>query len=100
MRIFFVLLTLSFLSLTTVFAQKIDTLSINLENVKYPYPIKYLPITVEGQDVRMAYMDVAPSITPNGRTVMLFHGKNFGGYYWGHVIQALTSAGFRVIAPD
>ncbi|WP_316755261.1 alpha/beta hydrolase [Pedobacter aquatilis] len=100
MRIFFVLLTLSFLSFTTVFAQKIDTLSINLENVKYPYPIKYLPITVEGQDVRMAYMDVAPSITPNGRTVMLFHGKNFGGYYWGHVIKALTSAGFRVIAPD
>ncbi len=81
-------------------AQKIDTLSITLENVKYPYPIKYLPINTEGQDIRMAYMDVAPTIAANGRTVILFHGKNFGGYYWGNVIKALTAVGYRVIAPD
>jgi len=48
----------------------------------------------------MAYMDVAPTIAPNGRTVILFHGKNFGGYYWGNVIKALTAVGYRVIAPD
>lgn len=81
-------------------AQKIDTLSITLENVKYAYPVKYLPISVEGQDIRMAYMDVAPTQMANGRTVMLFHGKNFGGYYWTEVIKALTSRGFRVIVPD
>lgn len=82
------------------FAQKIDTLSITLENVPYPYPIKYYPIHTEGQDLRMAYMDVMPTKRANGRTVMLFHGKNFGGYYWGDVIKGLTDAGFRVIAPD
>lgn len=81
-------------------AQKTDTLSITLENVKYAYPVKYLPIAIEGQDVRMAYMDAAPTQMANGRTVMLFHGKNFGGYYWTEVIKALTSRGFRVIVPD
>lgn len=81
-------------------AQKIDTLSITLENVAYPYPVKYLPIHTEGQDLRMAYMDVLPTKRVNGRTVVLFHGKNFGGYYWGDVIKGLTDAGFRVIAPD
>lgn len=81
-------------------AQKLDTLSITLDSVKYPYPIKYFNVKVEKQDLKMAYMDVASTGTPNGRTVILFHGKNFGGYYWGNVIEALASAGFRVIAPD
>jgi pimeloyl-ACP methyl ester carboxylesterase len=81
-------------------AQRTDTLSINLENVKYAYPVKYLPIQAEGQDLRMAYMDVAPTQNANGRTVVLLHGKNFGGYYWTNVIKALTGRGFRVVVPD
>lgn len=76
-----------------------DTLSITLENVKYPYPVKFLPINVENQDIRMAYMDVQPA-KANGKTVMLFHGKNFGGYYWTNVIKALTNKGYRVVVPD
>lgn len=84
----------------SVSAQKADTTSINLENVKYGYPVKYFPIHTEGQDIRMAYMDVAPVQNANGRTVVLFHGKNFGGYYWTDVIKALTDRGFRVIVPD
>jgi pimeloyl-ACP methyl ester carboxylesterase len=87
-------------STLAVLAQKTDTLSITLENVSYAYPVKYFPISVEGQDVRMAYMDVAPTQLSNGRTVMLFHGKNFAGYYWSGVIKSLTSRGFRVIVPD
>lgn len=76
-----------------------EPLSITLENVKYPYPVHFLPLTIEGQNVRMAYMDVKPE-KPNGKTVMLFHGKNFGGYYWTNVIDALTGRGFRVVVPD
>ena len=76
-----------------------DSLSITLENVKYPYPVQYLPLRVEGQDIRMAYMDVKPQ-NPNGKAVILFHGKNFGGYYWTDVIKALTTKGYRVIVPD
>ncbi|WP_131538413.1 alpha/beta fold hydrolase [Pedobacter nototheniae] len=100
MKRFFILLVICIVTSLYTKAQKTDTLSITLENVKYPYPIKYLPINTEGQDIKMAYMDVAPTIAPNGRTVILFHGKNFGGYYWGNVIKALTSNGYRVIAPD
>jgi pimeloyl-ACP methyl ester carboxylesterase len=47
----------------------------------------------------MVYMDVAPA-EPNGRTVLLLHGKNFSGAYWGTTIDALTEQGYRVIAPD
>lgn len=97
----FILITISMLLLGfSVNAQKQDTLSITLESVKYAHSIRYFDINVESQDLKMAYMDVAPTRKANGRTVMLFHGKNFGGYYWTNVIQELTNAGFRVIAPD
>ncbi len=66
----------------------------------YPYPVAYLPLTVYGQDVKMAYMDVPAAGTPNGRTVVLFHGMNFGGFYFGGPIEALRTAGFRVVVPD
>ncbi|HKY21831.1 MAG TPA: alpha/beta hydrolase [Vicinamibacterales bacterium] len=74
--------------------------SITCEDVPYPYPVSYLPMTLYGQDIRMAYMDVAPQGTPNGRTVVLFHGMNFAGFYWGGPIDALRKEGFRVIVPD
>ena len=47
----------------------------------------------------MAYMDIKPG-SANGKTIMLFHGKNFAGYYWSDVIKGLASKGFRVIVPD
>ncbi|RYG20287.1 MAG: alpha/beta hydrolase [Chitinophagaceae bacterium] len=96
-----ILVTLSiFLTAVNARAQKIDTLSITLESVKYAYPINYFKINVENQDLKMAYMDIVPAGKANGRVVMLFHGKNFGGYYWTEVIQALSNAGYRVIVPD
>jgi pimeloyl-ACP methyl ester carboxylesterase len=85
---------------TNLHAQKADTLSITLENVKYAYPVKYYPISTEGQSLRMAYMDVAPTQHPNGNAIVLFHGKNFGGYYWTNLIKMLTGRGYRVIVPD
>ena len=94
---FLLLLTIMSMAISTI-AQP-DTLSITLENVSYPYPVKFMPITTDGQDVRMAYMDIDPA-NPNGKTVLLFHGKNFGGYYWTNVIQTLTAKGYRVIVPD
>jgi pimeloyl-ACP methyl ester carboxylesterase len=74
--------------------------SITCEDVPYPQPVAYLPLTLYGQDIRMAYMDVPPQGTPNGKTVMLFHGMNFAGFYWGGPIDALRKEGFRVIVPD
>jgi pimeloyl-ACP methyl ester carboxylesterase len=74
--------------------------SITCDECPYPYPSKYLDIDVYMQDVRISYMDVAPQGTPNGHTVMLFHGDNFGGFYFKAIIDALTREGFRVIVPD
>lgn len=74
--------------------------SITSEEVPYPHPSKYLPLTIYGQDVRMAFMDVAPSGTPNGHTVVLLHGNNFAGFYFGSTIDVLRKEGFRVVVPD
>lgn len=75
-------------------------LGIALESWPYPYPVSFLPLQIDGQQVRMAYMDIAPSGAPNGRTVVLLHGKNFGSDYWRGVIAELSARGYRVVAPD
>lgn len=72
---------------------------IGLEGFAYPYPVQMLPLVNEGEQVRMAYMDVAPT-APNGRTVLLLHGRNFPSSYWAPVIRTLSAAGYRVLVPD
>jgi pimeloyl-ACP methyl ester carboxylesterase len=74
--------------------------SITYDEIAYPYTVSYLPLTLYGQDVRMAYMDIPPDGSPNGRTVVLLHGMNFGGFYFGGPIEVLRKAGFRVVVPD
>ena len=74
--------------------------SIDCEECAYPHSSSYLPLTLYGQDVRIAYMDVTPSAAPNGHTVVLLHGNNFAGFYFGGPIDALRKEGFRVIVPD
>lgn len=75
-------------------------LSINLEEVDYPHPVHYLNLKLYKQDVRIAYMDVAPAGNANGRTVVLLHGGSYYGWYWKAQIAALTQAGFRVVVED
>lgn len=91
-----VLLTMS------VAAAEIEALGIGLETFPYPYPVQFLPLRIEGQEVRMAYMDVPAKGTArkDAPAVVLMHGKNFGGYYWKNVVESLTTAGYRVIVPD
>ena len=64
----------------------------------YPFTVKYIDLHMEQQTVRMAYMDTAPAVYKH--TVMLFHGKNFNGYYWKDVAAYLLGKGCRVIIPD
>jgi pimeloyl-ACP methyl ester carboxylesterase len=45
-------------------------------------------------------MDVPPLGAANGHTVVLLHGNNFAGFYFGGPIEALRKEGFRVIVPD
>src|ERR1700719_3329348 len=72
---------------------------IGLEGFAYPYPVNMLPLVNDGEQRRMAYMDVAPA-QPNGRIVMLLHGRNFPSSYWAPVIKTLVDAGYRVVVPD
>jgi pimeloyl-ACP methyl ester carboxylesterase len=75
-------------------------MSITLEDVAYPHPVRYLPLTLYTHDVRMAYMDVPAAAQANGHTVVLLHGMNFYGEYWTATIDVLRKEGFRVIVPD
>ncbi len=77
-----------------------EPFGIALEGFPYPYPVKMFGLVQEGEKLRMAYMDVAPTGEANGRTVVLLHGRNFPSSYWQDVIVGLTGAGYRVIAPD
>lgn len=80
-------------------AQEVKPLDADLGTYRYPYPVKFYTVQVQGQQLRMAFMDVQPA-NANGKTVMLLHGKNFNGAYWDSTAAALAASGFRVIMPD
>jgi len=75
-------------------------LGVALEGFPYPYPVHMFVTSQGGETLNMAYMDVPPAGSPNGRTVLLLHGRNFPSSYWQATIEALTTAGYRVVAPD
>jgi pimeloyl-ACP methyl ester carboxylesterase len=74
--------------------------SITYDDVPYPFPVQYLTFSTQGEEVRMAYMDVPPLGTPNGHSIVLLHGFNFGGFYFEEPINVLRKEGFRVVVPD
>lgn len=80
-------------------AQEVKPLDADLSTYRYPYPVKFYTVQVQGQQLRMAFMDVQPA-NANGKTVVLLHGKNFNGAYWDSTAAALAASGFRVIMPD
>lgn len=92
---------LLFFITATSFAQQdqLKWLDINLTNYEYPYPIHFITLNIQQQQLKMEYMDIKPD-NYNGKNVLLLHGKNFNGAYWKTTIDALTKKGFRVIVPD
>lgn len=72
---------------------------IHLEDYSSPYPTRVHRFASQGGQQEMVYMDVAPETAPKG-VVLLLHGKNFSGTYFGETIGALRAAGYRVIVPD
>jgi len=90
---------LFFLSLALASAAEREPYGIGLEGFAYPYPVHLLPLVNDDEQVRMAYMDVAAA-QPNGRSVVLLHGRNFPSSYWVPVIRTLSDAGYRVVVPD
>lgn len=72
---------------------------IRLEGHQYPFPEHIYRFQGQRQDLEMIYMDIVPEGPPRG-TVLLLHGKNFSGSYFGETGKALRDAGYRVIVPD
>ena len=70
-----------------------------LADVDYAWPVSRASVRSQEQAVQMAYLDV-PAPRPNGRTVVLLHGKNFCAGSWEATIRALVGEGYRVVAPD
>ncbi|WP_394696508.1 alpha/beta fold hydrolase [Pseudoxanthomonas japonensis] len=80
-------------------AEPLPTYGARLEGFDYPYPVKTFAFDSQAQPLEMAYLDVAPTM-PNGRTVVVLHGKNFCAATWESAIAALAGAGYRVVVPD
>jgi pimeloyl-ACP methyl ester carboxylesterase len=74
-------------------------LGLMLEGYQYPFAVSTKDFDIQGQKLTMAYMDLKPE-SPNGKTVMLLHGKNFSGAYWEQTATDLSKDGYRVIMPD
>ena len=70
-----------------------------LAQFEYPHPVQRYDFQSQGQSLSMAYMDIR-SAQPNGKTVVLMHGKNFCGATWEDTIGPLRDAGYRVVVPD
>lgn len=79
---------------------EIPALGADLDGYDYPFEVRFLPLKEQGQSLKMAYVDMKPTSDPNGRTVVLLHGKNFSGAYWERTARELAGRGFRIIAPD
>ncbi|MBJ6109300.1 alpha/beta hydrolase [Hymenobacter sp. BT523] len=97
---FLLLLVLPLLLAGAPASAQMAPLNATLDGYDYPFPVRVLPLRIEGQALRMAYMDVPATARANGRTVVLLHGKNFFGAYWRETIRTLAAAGFRVVVPD
>ncbi|KAA6439240.1 alpha/beta hydrolase [Dyadobacter flavalbus] len=95
----FLILLLIFASCVQAQKDTLRNLDIHLENYTYPFPVSFLAIESQGEKLKMAYMDVKPSV-PNGKSIMLLHGKNFNGAYWEQTAKSLAALGYRVIIPD
>jgi pimeloyl-ACP methyl ester carboxylesterase len=72
---------------------------VDLKDYQYPYPVQFITLTIQGEALKMAFMDVKPA-NANGHVVMLLHGKNFNGAYWEQTAKVLSENGYRVIIPD
>jgi len=70
-----------------------------LEGFDYAWPVQRFDLESQQQMLHMSYLDVRPQ-RPNGRTIVLLHGKNFCAGTWEITIRALSEAGWRIIAPD
>lgn len=98
-NLLFLLLVIFSFGLKSQDLSKLQPFDAELTTVRYPFPVTFKTVKNQGQELKMAFMDAKPE-KPNGKTIVLLHGKNFNGYYFEQTAKALLKEGFRVIMPD
>ena len=64
----------------------------------YDFQANYIELDdFEGGSLRMHYLDEGPR---DGEVVLMLHGEPSWSYLYRHMIPPVTTAGYRVIAPD
>lgn len=92
--------TLIFFSVSLLHAQDDrPRLGINLENYDYPFQAKFFSFDSQQQTLKMAFM-YEEADNPAGKNILLFHGKNFNGAYFGRTMDVLLEEGYNVLVPD
>lgn len=89
----------SALTTTLANADEAPAYGAELEGFAYPFAVQRFAFTSQRQSMQMAYMDLQAE-KPNGRVVVLMHGKNFCGATWEGTMRFLLAQGYRVIATD
>ncbi|WP_245409405.1 alpha/beta fold hydrolase [Methyloceanibacter sp. wino2] len=69
-----------------------------LSGYAYPFDVQTLALKNQRQDLEMAYMYLPAK--GDAPTVVLLHGKNFNGAYWGRTAEFLAARGYGVLMPD
>lgn len=64
-----------------------------------PANFNFITFYSQSQKLQMAYQ-YQRATHPNGRTVLLLHGKNFSSVYWQQTMNHLANTGYDVLAPD
>ena len=80
------------------FSEKKLVFDSRLSAFNYPFEVKEFKLKSQNQDLIMAYMDISPR-NPEG-TYVLFHGKNFAGFYFKDFIDFFVKNNYRVIVID
>ncbi|WP_333597388.1 alpha/beta hydrolase [Chryseobacterium flavum] len=87
------------ITVSSVVFSQVKPLDPLLSEYQYPFEVHFINLKSQSNTLKMAYMDVKPQ-KPNGKVIMLLHGKNFNGAYWERTAKDLSAKGFRVIIPD
>lgn len=61
--------------------------------------LSYITFNSQGENLQMAYLYKTPA-KPNGKTILLLHGKNFSASYWKPTVNFLLNKGYAVLAPE
>ena len=57
-------------------------------------------MSLQGRTIQLSGINLNVVVEGSGPTVLLLHGFPDSAYLWRHQIPVLTTAGYRVIAPD